>query len=523
VKKVKTSYISFIMLLLCFITNVVIAKFLNNWIVNLGLGVVFAIIGTLLLEHIYKTITQDIKGLVNRINENDLMIDIDRDEDGPFGGIIKEIKKMVEGLKDNFRQQVNMSTQITKASDELNKIAAESAETMANIQSFAEVTCDSSEKQVQMVQEISISAKEIVDTLINITDKMNETSEFTEESINAAQQGINATSSIKNKMAGIRDSVTNAAEQIESLKEYSDKVVNMTGLINSIAQQTNMLALNASIEAARAGEHGRGFSVVADEVGKLSNQTTQVSNQISEVVDTLQKEILSIANLMKQETRRVEEGYIEVENTITDLNKINDSLRASVDKVKQMGEAVNNVSANGEEVAAGIEEISQFSSEIYAQMEESQAQTNLQNQKFMELKMIADKLSKDSDEMQQQVANKVMEGKMLKAVDYIANKAKGKQINDTLLNEWLRDTGMDLIYITDRNGVTVYCNDKPAIGLDLYKIDASFIALREGKIKYTATPIKKRIEDEKLFKFLAIIDDGIIYQVALSIESLIKF
>jgi methyl-accepting chemotaxis protein len=515
----KSSYLMFAVFLTFGVINLLVFKLISNLIILSVLVILFSAAAAILTR---KTdnggTTKETIDLLNRVNENDLMIEVE--DNNPVNS---EIKKMVDGLKENFRQQVNMSTNITDISNKLISIAGDSAEAMTSIQSSAEVTCDSSEKQVQMLQEISTGAKDIVDTLTNMTVEMSETAEFTEESISSAQKGIEATVNIKNKMHGIKDLVVNTAEQIEALRVYSEKVVNMTENIRAIAQQTNMLALNASIEAARAGEHGRGFSVVADEVGKLSNQTTQVSNQIGEIVRVLQSEIVTIANLMKQETKHVEEGYIEVQNTIEDFNQINISLKESVKRVKAMTEAVTDINASGEEVAAGIENIAQFSNEIYAQMEESQAQTNLQNQKLIELKQISDKLNKDADNMQQYVTSKVMEGKMLKSVKYIMEEAKNKQINDSLINKWLKETGIDVIYITDREGSVTHCNEE-CIGLNLYKVDENYVKLKQISTKFITTPIKKRVEDGKLFKFLAVLgEDGKIYQVALSIESLLKF
>lgn len=516
----KTSYLMFAVFLIFGLINLFIFKMTSNLMASLGVLVIASGVVGMLSQRLNKgDATKETIELLNRINENDLMLEIE-DENDPT---LIEIKKMVNGLKENFRQQVNMSTNITDISNELIRIASDSAEAMTSIRSSAEVTCDSSERQVQMLQEISQGAKDIVDTLTNMTVEMSETAHFAEESISSAQKGIEATANIKNTMHGIKELVVDTGEQIEDLKSYSEKVVSMTENIRAIAQQTNMLALNASIEAARAGEHGRGFSVVADEVGKLSNQTTQVSNQISEIVGVLQSEIATIASLMKQETKRVEAGYIEVQNTIDDFSKINMSLKESVKRVKAMNEAITDINASGEEVAAGIESVSQFSNEIYAQMEESQAQTNLQNQKLGELKKTAGKLNKDADDMQQYVANKVMEGKMLKAVNYIIDEAKGKQVDDNLINKWLKETGVDVIYVTDTEGSVTHCNEG-SIGLNLYKVDASFESLRDGRERFVTTPIKKRIEDGKLFKFLAVIgEDHKIYQVALSIESLLKF
>jgi methyl-accepting chemotaxis protein len=516
-------YLVFAIFLVLSTAIIAIAKSVENLFAMGALSLILAFLGTFTLNMIYKRTLKGVKDFIGLINKNDLMIELN-EERGYLREITEEVKKMVDGLKDNFRQQVNMSTNITEISSELNSIAAESAIAMEGIQAAVEVTCESSEKQVSMIQEISQSARDIVDTLNGITDEMSDTVSFTEESIGAAQKGIEETASIQGKIASIRDLVVNTAEQIEALKEYSEKVVAMTGLISSIAQQTNMLALNASIEAARAGEHGRGFSVVADEVGKLSNKTTEVSNQIGEVVNILQKEILTIANIMKQETVRMEEGYSDIQKTIEGFNKINHSLESSLERVKKMNEKVNEVSKSGQEIAAGIEEVANFTNEIYAQMQESQAQTNIQNQKLMQLKKIADKLNISADDMQQYVTSKVMEGMMLKAVNYIKDKVKDREITDSFINDLLKEVKVDNIIITDRDGVVRHCNEKGAVGLDLYKIDPSFMMLKERKKTYIATPIKKRAEDGKLFKFLATIDEnGIIYQVGLSIDTLLKF
>jgi methyl-accepting chemotaxis protein len=506
------------------ITNLILFKVLGSITISIILAFALAGLITFIIYRALTSVLKKISRVINQINENDLVINIDIDESSIAGELALEAKKMIEGLKENFRQQVNLSTQIVEISDDLNSIANESAETMVNLQSFAEVTCDSSEKQVQMLQEISGNSNDIVITLSKMADEMDETAAFTKESMIAAEKGIDATLSIKDKISGIKEAVTNTGRQIESLREYSEKVVSMTDQIKSIAQQTNMLALNASIEAARAGDHGKGFSVVADEVGKLSAKTTEVSNGITEVVAILQKDIADISNLMKLETKQVEASYIEVENTMEDFNKINHSLLLSVEKVNLMNEAIGKVNASGQEVAAMIEEISQFSNEIYAQMEESQAQTNLQNEKLIVLKEIGEKLSKDADYMQQYVASKVMEGKMLRAITKVRDELENGTINNDTLIGYAKEVGLDIIYVTNREGAVDYCNQRECVGLNLYKLNQNLIKLREGKASYVTTPIIKRVQDGKLYKYLCIIDkNGRVYQAALSIESLLKF
>lgn len=519
------SWITYGVIFIFFAINAVIFRLIHSWIANLIFTVLLSGITTLVVEGRYKKALRNLNFLINRINENDLMIEINNEPYGLFEEVINEVKRMVDELKDNFRQQVGMATNISNVSTELSNITSESTETMDNIKAFAEIACENSEKQYQMIGHITESIKDITDNLSNMNSEMGKTAKFTTESIGAAQKGIDATKNIKNKMGGIKELVVNAAKQIEDLKEYSVKVVDMTDSINSIAQQTNMLALNASIEAARAGEHGRGFAVVADEVGKLSNKTTEVSHNIGLVVNNLNTEILGIANLMKLGTISVEEEYEEIENTIEGLNKINNSLMASVDKVEYINSSINRVSENSGEIFAGIEEVTQFSNETFSQMKESQAQINSQNEKLANLRAIVNNLNQSADHMQQYVTSKVMEGKMLKAVNDIIRELKNKEVTPSMINELLNKTGMDSIYITDKEGIVRYCNEKGPIGnLNLYNADKSFLLLKEGRIKYSATPIKKRVEDGKLFKFLAVIDENkVIYQVALSIDSLLKF
>ncbi|WMJ81138.1 methyl-accepting chemotaxis protein [Clostridium sp. MB40-C1] len=521
-KNNKPNYLIFTSLIILFVINTITAKLLTNLILNLISILVFSLFITIIINKIYYKKLEIIKEFMRKINKNDYTIDFSNISDSGFKEIAEEIQNLIKNLKENFKQQVQMTTEITEVSNKLNFIANESGESMNALHTSAEFTCDGSEKQVMMLEEISKNTINIVNTLRSITDEMKDTSLFAEESIGAAQNGINSTSNISNKINEIKLLTKNTHNEAESLKKYSEQVVSMTNLIGTIAKQTNMLALNATIEAARAGEHGKGFSVVANEVGKLSSKTTEVAKQIDSIVTTLQKEITNIANSTLQETQHVEEGYNEVQNTIKEFNKINSSLCTSIDKIKKISKDINNINDNGQEIASSIEEITQFSIEIYTQMQESQAHVNEENNELSNLKEISSNLKTKAEDMQQYVAGKVMENRMLKAVDYIKNQVSDKNINKTLLDRLLIDSNVDSIIITDKEGIVKYCNDQSAIGLNLYDVDSRFTLLKEGKANHITTPIKKRAEDGKLFKFLAIIHDGIIYQAGLSVDSLLK-
>ena len=520
----KFQYLAFLSLCVCLGTATVVARYVQS---NLMIGIfVFALAGlmTFLLQSLFKSSLNTLKSIIQSVNKNDLMIDIQEEHQSFTEDIVLEIKKMLDVLKENFRQQVQMSSQISTVSNQLNTISSECTDSMGSVVATTEETCSNNEKQFHMLERIAENIETVVNILKDINEEMNATAKFTAESIGSAKQGINSTGEIRTKMKEIKELVSYNAQEIQTLKKRSEEVVDLIALINAIASQTTMLALNASIEAARAGEHGKGFAVVATEVSKLSQETTGVSNKIQDVIMTLQKEIVSIAKMLENEMRHVEEGYLVIDKTIGGLYSIDDTLSGCVEQVEKVQKQILKLNQSGQEIVVGIDNVTNFSKEIFSQMQFTAAQTSIQNERIATLKEIAGRLGEDADHMQQYVTSKVMEGKMRKAVSYIQQQTNKQTIHDRMLEALRTETGMDVIYITNSNGEVRYCNEKGAIGLNLYKIDPSYEAMRRGRSECVTTPVKNRVEDGRLFKFFAMIDNmGIIYQVGLSIDTLLKF
>jgi len=514
----------FIILLITQIVNITIVNSIKNITFTLLILIVFSGILAYVLLELYKRPFKDIKFYISRINENDLMIDVKKKGFTLAHDIIQEIEEMINNLKMNFKQQVNISTQITEISKKLSIVSSETKMAMENVSASTEITSENSNKQFEMLQHVSESIENIVGTLQNMNEEMSETVLFTQESIGSAQTGISAINGIENQMKVTRNLIRDTGTKIETLKMYSNEVGGLIELIKSIAQQTNMLALNASIEAARAGEYGKGFTVVADEVSKLSNETSEVSTKIENIITTLQQEILELTQSVEKETMHIEECYSLITESMDGLNRINDRLNDSVVKIEDVDKSIKVAKENSEEIDARVENVTKFSKEISSQMEEITAQSLLQSEKMSTLYEVMEELNQNADYMQQYVTSKVMEGKMLREVSYIKEILQKGTLNNELINNLLPKTGIDVIYVTDHGGTVRHCNEEQAIGLNLYEVDSSFSSLKKGEVEYVTTPIKKRVEDDKLFKFLAIVDDrGIIYQVGLSIESLLKF
>lgn len=165
-------------------------------------------------------------------------------------------------------------------------------------------------------------------------------------------------------MRAIADSVSSTAKKVEELGKSSDQIGRIVGVINDIADQTNLLALNAAIEAARAGEQGRGFAVVADEVRKLAERTTIATKEIAEMIRSVQQETRTAVAAMEQGTKDVQDGV----NTTA---RAGDSLKQIIQMSEEVGEMITHIATAATEQSTATEEIHKSMDQIAILVKES--------------------------------------------------------------------------------------------------------------------------------------------------------
>ena len=272
------------------------------------------------------------------------------------------INEMSEVLNNVIDNTVNSMSTLAEGSNDIQK-----ANNIITDDIFA------ANEQVNLVataiEELTASAHDVSSTCTSASQYAEETSKLATTSGEQAKKSVTHMTSIKNTF-------TSSAKSITSLKEKSQEIGDIVNVINSIADQTNLLALNAAIEAARAGEQGRGFAVVADEVKQLASRTTEATSEVESAILSIQTEVDAAVNAMDEGIIKVDEGCIMTNNTQESLDTI-------INSIYSVAEQIQTIASTAKEQSLVTEEIARNADTIL------QATTNLQEHSSSVSKLVA--------------------------------------------------------------------------------------------------------------------------------------
>ncbi len=256
--------------------------------------------------------------------------------------------------------------------------------------SATENTVTSTKQQLTEFEQIAAALNELAASADEVSSSAGETATKTKEASESAEQGTVVMNSSRQTIQRLTGQIESTADKIQVLKDNSENIGSVMEVIRSIAEQTNLLALNAAIEAARAGEQGRGFAVVADEVRSLAQKTQNSTEEINTIITQLQKaadeahQSMNVSISSVQETietsSRVESSLDSIRNSVSTINDMNHQIATAASEQSSVANEVSKivtaiyalserVAENADVVAAGTNELSDESKELKAQMD----------------------------------------------------------------------------------------------------------------------------------------------------------
>jgi methyl-accepting chemotaxis protein len=314
-------------------------------LLGFGVGIFFSFyLGTIIRKPLNRLAQQS-----SAIASGDLTVQITQETTEEIG----QMASSFAAMKTNLQQTLSQFTEATAA------VASASAEISASTEQMAAGT----QEQGQQATDVSSSVEQMSKTIHENSRNATRTVETANSAKQAAVHGGQVVQESITGMKRIASVVNKSAETVRALGQSSNQIGEIISVIDDIADQTNLLALNAAIEAARAGEQGRGFAVVADEVRKLAERTTKATKEITEMIKKIQHDTGDAVSSMEQGTREVEQGIKLADAAGSSLQTIVEISQKVTDMISQIAVASEQQAGASEEISKSVEGISNVAQE----------------------------------------------------------------------------------------------------------------------------------------------------------------
>lgn len=321
----------------------------------LGISVLGIVLSLTVSWYVVKKVVEGMSEVVERIKdvaqgEGDLTKRLEVRNDDELGELSKWFNTFMDKLQDIIMQVASSTEHIASATEEISSSATQSSQ--------------SSETQKDQTNQVATAMQEMSSTVLQVSENSNKAAEGAKRAGELAKAGGKIVGETVDVIRGLAESSRDTAAKIQELGKSSDQIGQIIGVIDDIADQTNLLALNAAIEAARAGEQGRGFAVVADEVRKLAERTTQATKEIAQMIKTIQEETQKAVDSMESGTKRVENG-------VESATRAGESLQEIITASERVGDMITHIATAATEQSSATEQVNSNMEQIAKLVQES--------------------------------------------------------------------------------------------------------------------------------------------------------
>ena len=321
---------------------------------NLVITIVSIILGLILAVFITRSITHPTNNVVEMLKdiaqgEGDLTKRLNiksKDEIGDLAGwfntFMDKLHDIIYRVTQNTEQLASAATEVSSAAEQLSA---------------------GSKEQTGQTAQVSAAIEQMTATIMESSKNTQDASDRAREAAESSKAGSRLAEDTSQGMEEIVQSASVTAGNIQGLAEKATAIGEIIKVIDDIADQTNLLALNAAIEAARAGEQGRGFAVVADEVRKLAERTTKATKEVAETIKGIQTDVTKANSQMEESSGIVNKGKDLVVQTNSSLNEIFNAIEGVQEMMRQIAAAAEEQSAAAEEISKSVENVDRISRE----------------------------------------------------------------------------------------------------------------------------------------------------------------
>ncbi|MDF9842456.1 MULTISPECIES: methyl-accepting chemotaxis protein [unclassified Paenibacillus] len=365
---------------------------------------VLCIVISIIISRLITKPLKELQALMKRAEEGDLTVTAayaSRDEIGQinqsFNSMLTSLKRMMQGISESTEMLSASSQEMSASIEQTARASQLIAEASGDIAAGFEVQADS-------ITRTTASVQTMAEDIAAVERSSNDMAGLMTGAAASTGYGAEAVNGIITRMSEINASVAATQAIVGNLGSLSEEINTIITTINDIANQTNLLSLNASIEAARAGEHGRGFAVVAEEIRKLAEATGHSSLKVTEIITDIQQQTSGAVDSMTAGSELVARGVAQSEAVALAFAEIQSAIESAVRQTERIRIAVEHVSGESQSVTEAMEQVGEASRKGAEDVQDASAATREQLSAMGEMSMSAQYLATLAEDLQKELA-----------------------------------------------------------------------------------------------------------------------